>query len=385
MTLALAAVACAAAPAGAQSTELWLDAAAAHARPPAGLRALDSAVLGWIGGRLVIDQVGPMALDLSAFGGRSAEDSESRWLTGAAGLTLSHRVGRWIVDGRAEWFGIDHARPNAYRAQALRFTPRIVRAWGPFTVSAVGDVYRGSWRLGGTPVAPGPAPDILDLEGDLRSVGGGLVLGRAVGRAWLQASVEVHDAINGVADGTFAALGTSGHLRLGPADLDLGAKYWRTPLGDELDLRVAAATRITPRVVAFASVEKAAIDRVFGAPRSITASVGVSWRVAGGRQSRALPIVEVAEPVGRGRRVRFQVEGGIAERVALAGSFTDWQPRPMRRTRDRWVLELVLEPGVHHFGFLLDGERWYVPDDAPGIVDDGWGQKNASFVIQEGP
>ena len=107
--------------------------------------------------------------------------------------------------------------------------------------------------------------------------------------------------------------------------------------------------------------------------------------MAGGRQAPTLPVVEVAEPVGRGRRVRFQVEGGIAERVALAGSFTDWKPHPMHRTPDRWVLELILEPGVHHFGFLLDGERWYVPDDAPGIVDDGWGQKNASFVIQEGP
>ena len=39
-----------------------------------------------------------------------------------------------------------------------------------------------------------------------------------------------------------------------------------------------------------------------------------------------------------------------------------------------------LPPGVYHFGFRVDGE-WYVPEDAPGRVSDGYGQVNATLVV----
>lgn len=342
-------------------------------------------MLGWIGGRLLVDRAGPLALDLSAHGGRSADATGSRWLSGVGGGTFTRRMGSWLVDGRVEWFGIHHARPDTYRAHALRFAPRAVRAVGPFTVSAVAEVSRGGWRIGGPAEKGAQANAISDLEGGLRLTGGGLALGRGVGSTWLEGSIAVYDAINGTVDGTFAAVGTSGRFAIGPAAISLNATYWRTPIDGELDISAAISTRVSSRLVAYASVETGRTDPLLGTPRSSTASLGMSWRVARSRRTQDLPVVEVAERVGRGRRVRFQIAGGVAERIALAGSFTDWQPRPMRRDRDLWVLDLVLEPGIHHFGFLLDGERWFVPGHAPGLVDDGWGRKNASFVIQEGP
>lgn len=362
-----------------QSAELWVDAAAAHARPPAGVPGLDASALAWAGGRLLVDRIGPVVLDLSAYGGGSAEAAGSRWVGGTLGARAARRIGAFSVDGRAELFGVGHTQPHAYRVHAFSFTPRVARAVGPFTVSARAEVTRGRWRFDG-----GPVGFAGELEGRLGLAGGGLALARPLGRAWVETSLDIYDATNGAADGLYTALGTSGRFAVGRADLSLGAAYWRTPAGNELGLDATVATQIADRLVAYARVERAPTDPLYGTPRDLTASFGVSWRVTKKRLARAMPVVELAEPIGRGRKVRFQLAGGVADRAAVAGSFTDWKPRPMQRAQDRWVLEVVLEPGIHHFGFVLDDGRWFVPDDAPGIVDDGWGQRNASLVIVEG-
>ncbi|MFW5951061.1 MAG: hypothetical protein ACOCVZ_02985 [Gemmatimonadota bacterium] len=52
----------------------------------------------------------------------------------------------------------------------------------------------------------------------------------------------------------------------------------------------------------------------------------------------------------------------------------------MERTRNGWTWRGVLGHGLYHFGFLVDGQ-WALPPDAPGVVDDGWGRKNASLVV----
>jgi hypothetical protein len=70
-----------------------------------------------------------------------------------------------------------------------------------------------------------------------------------------------------------------------------------------------------------------------------------------------------------------------ATTVAVVGSFTGWEPRTMNRTADGWSITLVLPEGSHQFAFLVDGERWYLPPGAPGLVDDGFGRKNATVVI----
>ena len=55
----------------------------------------------------------------------------------------------------------------------------------------------------------------------------------------------------------------------------------------------------------------------------------------------------------------------------------------MSRQGDRWLVEVDVAPGTHHFGFLIDNE-WYVPDDAPDVVLDEWGRKSATLVIEGG-
>lgn len=91
---------------------------------------------------------------------------------------------------------------------------------------------------------------------------------------------------------------------------------------------------------------------------------------------------EILQYTDTGSRIRFSVDAPAgATHVQLLGDFTLWDPLPMRREGDRWIVELDVPVGTHHFGFLVDDE-WYVPDDAPDVVPDEWGRRSATLVIE---
>jgi hypothetical protein len=93
------------------------------------------------------------------------------------------------------------------------------------------------------------------------------------------------------------------------------------------------------------------------------------------------PEASVAQPAQR-IYVQFRFDAEDAHDVALAGSFSDWQPSyPMQRTSDGvWTVLLPITPGVHDYVFVVDGQRW-VPDPyAPG-VDDGFGGVNSRLTL----
>lgn len=82
--------------------------------------------------------------------------------------------------------------------------------------------------------------------------------------------------------------------------------------------------------------------------------------------------------------VQFRLEAGAATDVALAGSFSDWQPtHHMQQTMDGvWTILLPLTPGVHDYGFVVDGEEWVADPYAPH-VDDGFGGVNSRLTVLE--
>jgi hypothetical protein len=55
----------------------------------------------------------------------------------------------------------------------------------------------------------------------------------------------------------------------------------------------------------------------------------------------------------------------------------------MRKRGGSWVAEVKLPPGLYHFGFLVDGE-WFVPEHAPGRVNDEFGRTNATLIVPAG-
>lgn len=93
---------------------------------------------------------------------------------------------------------------------------------------------------------------------------------------------------------------------------------------------------------------------------------------------------------GSAREVAFMLVAPGVTRVALVGEFNDWDPHatPLVRVgRDGpWVATVLLPPGRHIYGFVLDGSRWMSDPGAPLAPDDGFGAPNSVVVVgQEGP
>lgn len=83
--------------------------------------------------------------------------------------------------------------------------------------------------------------------------------------------------------------------------------------------------------------------------------------------------------------VQFRLEAVAASNVSVAGSFSDWQPTyRMQQTGDgMWTALLPLSPGVHDYGFIVDGvdgEQWMADPYAPQI-DDGFGGVNSRLTV----
>lgn len=80
--------------------------------------------------------------------------------------------------------------------------------------------------------------------------------------------------------------------------------------------------------------------------------------------------------------VHFRLETSDAEQVQLVGDFTDWQPRySMSEVREGvWSIVVPVQPGVHEYGFLVDGQQWTVDPFAPR-VDDGFGGANSRLDV----
>lgn len=85
---------------------------------------------------------------------------------------------------------------------------------------------------------------------------------------------------------------------------------------------------------------------------------------------------------------RFTYVAPQASRVAVTGDFIHWDPRGVeleRQSDGMWVAELRLEPGLHHYVFVIDGSEWRPDPNAASHVDDGFGQRNSVLLIAPPP
>lgn len=99
-----------------------------------------------------------------------------------------------------------------------------------------------------------------------------------------------------------------------------------------------------------------------------------------------LPAVTSSAPESPTFYVQFRIEAAGASEVALAGSFTDWQPlhRLHEAAPGVWSVMVPLDPGVHDYTFLIDGERWVVDPYAPRVADSFGGSNSRLFLAGAG-
>lgn len=87
------------------------------------------------------------------------------------------------------------------------------------------------------------------------------------------------------------------------------------------------------------------------------------------------------EEAGRLRLVRLVYvppDPGV-ERVAVAGTFNEWNPSRtlMRREGDLWIAQLLLPRNTYEYMFVVDDEQWVTDPLAVETRDDGFGRENA--------
>ena len=82
--------------------------------------------------------------------------------------------------------------------------------------------------------------------------------------------------------------------------------------------------------------------------------------------------------------VRFVLYAPTARRVAVAGTFNQWDQNasPLARVGAGgvWTITLALPQGHHQYAFVVDGAQW-VPDPAAPGVDDGFGRRNSMVAV----
>jgi hypothetical protein len=191
-------------------------------------------------------------------------------------------------------------------------------------------------------------------------------------------------------------LSTSERDELRQAELDLAAVVRAIPAASLPDLAPAVLARIRSdapqqkRVVVVLAdrARKSSFLQWLWNPRPV--SVGV--RPAYGLAATVLIAVLIAGQTLRSERLaapstpqvftRFVVSIPDANTVALAGDFTGWKPTyTMTQSGPAlWTVVVPLEPGVHTYAFVVDGQRWIADPMAP-TVDDGFGGTNSRVAV----
>ncbi|HEX2081329.1 MAG TPA: glycogen-binding domain-containing protein [Longimicrobium sp.] len=209
----------------------------------------------------------------------------------------------------------------------------------------------------------------------------------------------MHDRIHQHLDGDPAALSTDERARAEALRrvLDAAAGHLRAVPAPDLSARVMAA--LPPRTPARVPAWRAALDWLWS-PRPVRLTLRPAYGVAGAAfaavaalvvlpamdRDAPAPVAVTAPAPGTAAPVvyvQFRLEAPQARQVALAGTFTGWQPSlPLQETEPGvWTALVPLQPGVHDYVFVVDGSRWMPDPHAPQQVDDSFGGTNSRISL----
>ncbi len=334
----------------------------------------DAALFG-IGG-LAFDWTGDrVRLVASAYGGLSADE-----MTGADFGSASTSAEVWTsrgsaigLTGRGSAFRIQD--PFTYRVRAVRGGPAVRLHAGPLRLLVRGEVGAGSTLV----EVERPDGRVRRAERDL--------WGRGVDveaewrrRSWAIGVGAGHTVSSG---GDFTRGSLHARWVRDRLAVQLETGRWDTPLGGEWTGSLAVIVPLGGPAHVAVTAGRAGPDPLTLVESGDQGGVMVSWKLV--TFGKPAPDVALLRWEGAAATVQFRLEDSAvraAERVEVIGDFTAWSPEPLRQRGSAWVGELPVAPGIHHFGFLVDGE-WFVPADRSGNVPDEWGRMNATLVVAE--
>lgn len=354
-----------------QSGDVRIEVGASRAFAPAGT---DLAAADYLTASLQVDRWTPSGSGVFAgiFGGMNAGSIGGDWgsfvlggqaVAGAGGpveFSLSASTSGFAVGGRF-----------LYEALTVVTRPEVSIPAGPVAIVLYGEGGKGSSNIEFR-------RDTLvrAFSQDLWHYGWGPELQLRVGRTLTSAS--------------FGLLETeAGRYRRGELEVRAGTdrslvaatlSVWDTPLGRETTGTISVTVPLGgPNWFARLVGGRTDPDPLVRSEPGGQGGLVIGRRLVRFGPSAATPVVEL-QPTSGGAAARFRLEDQAAQRIQVLGDFSGWEPQAMVQDGRAWILEVALEAGTYHFGFLADGE-WFVPEDAPGRVSDAWGQMNATIVV----
>ena len=149
-----------------------------------------------------------------------------------------------------------------------------------------------------------------------------------------------------------------------------GLDHWESDAKRETGWYLGGSLEITEALAFQALVGRSSGEPMFRTPPSDTWSIGLRYRFAERPgESRSTPLPEFE---GDGVQLRVPVNAGDG-RLSVAGSFNEWNPLPMQRSGEDWVVRLELDPGYYELAFVDETGRWFVPEGMSGRRPDGMG------------
>jgi hypothetical protein len=82
------------------------------------------------------------------------------------------------------------------------------------------------------------------------------------------------------------------------------------------------------------------------------------------------------------RKVAFTIQVPHAHEAAVAGSFNDWQPQPLKAAKSpgSFSLTVLLPPGDYEYRFVIDGQ-WCNDAACPESVPNPFGESNSLLRV----
>jgi hypothetical protein len=351
----------------AQSARAYVDAGVSHARPPAGVD-IDPATYALAGARFF---AGPAFGSL--YGGLAMDEASADWIGGRLGGryqpqrtgTRAGTIG-WGLTGVVSAFSV--GEPTPYSAVTGRFVPELRIASGRTAY-----VLRGYAGLGRSEVTDRGQEPAVSYEADLWMYGAGVELSWPISAAQAWLGADAYEA----ADGFYGSAYVGSLGSLGATVWGAELRVWTTPGDTEIEVLINLSVPFSRRWSGEFSAGRSGPDPLLGSPAGADGSAVVSWEVLG-PEPQPLDLVTVRE--GQPASVTFRLEYEGAESVSVIGDFSNWEPIPLARSGKLWSVVVPMDPGLYHFGFLVDGE-WHVPEHAPGKVTDEFGRLNATLVV----
>jgi hypothetical protein len=332
-------------------------------------------------GRLVYDAVSANVGTNNLMGTVRYEMPREAWVYGAVAAPLGGGATSWGAAGTGGRFmapGSNRRRATVgadVGAHGFSFRDAVAAQVGtggtleaiPFARFAAGLAFvegRGGWR-GHTLSFAGARESRGVLETGARAGYGATV--RVEGDArWVHAS-----------EGTYPFVGATVMYVRAPVQVWGQTGKW---LRDDLDQATwggGLEVTLGARSSLWATVRQEAPDPLYWNTTRRTWSVGMTQRL----RRVAPPILASPRSQAGGAVITLRVADAPAGQVSIAGDFNNWQPAPMQREGNEWIVRLPLAPGAYHYAFRSVTGKWFVPSSMPGRRDDMMGGHVAVLMV----